>query len=131
MQGVGLALSQGFGESPLEISVLSLQEQRQQALQRAQGYPILSLDPCLPGAFNLGVSRCFELCSNQLRSGLVARPGWPPLQEQLESIPPGSYCLVDDDLATGHTLQEVLARLPAHCQIERQEIGRASCRERV
>jgi len=122
MQGVGLALSQGFGESPLEISVLSLQEQRQQALQRAQGYPILSLDPCLPGAFNLGVSRCFELCSNQLRSGLVARPGWPPLQEQLESIPPGSYCLVDDDLATGHTLQEVLARLPAHCQIERQEV---------
>ncbi|MFN8606475.1 MAG: NAD(+) synthase [Vulcanimicrobiota bacterium] len=106
--------------TPLHLSLLSLDEQRREALQRFGAEHILSLDPCLPGAANLGVSRCFELCANNLRPGLVARPGWPPLAEQLASIPPGVYSLVDDDIATGHTMEAVLGRLPEHCRVERQ-----------
>ena len=128
IRGVGEAVEQGFREaqlpdppSPLELSVLCLDEQRQRALQRAQGADILSLDPCMPGTVNLGVSRCFELCANEIRPGLVARPGWPSLEEQLAAIPSGGYWLVDDDIATGHTMNEVLARLPADCRIEHRE----------
>lgn len=106
--------------TPLQLSLLSLTQQRQEALNRFGAEHILSLDPCLPGVANLGVSRCFELCADNIRPGLVARPGWPPLEEQLASIPPGTYSLVDDDIATGHTMQAVLARLPEHCRVERQ-----------
>ncbi|MBS2035880.1 NAD(+) synthase [bacterium] len=106
--------------SPLHLSLLSLDRQRREALDRFGADHILSLDPCLPGAANLGVSRCFELCANTLRPGLVARPGWPPLEEQLSSIPAGTYSLVDDDIATGHTMEAVRARLPEHCMVERQ-----------
>jgi NAD+ synthetase len=126
--GVCEAVQQGFREarlpdppSPLQLDVLSIQEQRERARQRAQGVSILSLDPCLPGTVNLGVSRCFELCANEIRPGMVARPGWPGLQEQLAAIPAGNYWLVDDDIATGHTMKEVMAALPAHCRIEHQE----------
>ncbi|MBT9582869.1 NAD(+) synthase [bacterium] len=128
MDGVGEAVQQGFRQarlpdppSPLDLCVLSIQEQRQGALHRAQGASILSLDPCMPGAYNLGVSRCFELCANEIRPGLVARPGWPALDRQLAAIPAGSYWLVDDDIATGHTMKEVIACLPEHCKIEHQE----------
>lgn len=128
MLGVGEAIKQGFRDarlpdppSPLELSVLCIQEQRERAMQRAEGAPILSLDPCMPGAYNLGVSRCFELCANEIRPGLVARPGWPALEEQLAAIPAGGYWLVDDDIATGHTMREVRSRLPQHCRVEHQE----------
>jgi len=106
--------------TPLQLCVLSLQQQRQEALERFGAEHILSLDPCLPGVANLGVSRCFELCADAIRPGLVARPGWPPLEEQLAAIPPGTYSLVDDDIATGHTMQAVLGRLPEHCRVDRQ-----------
>ena len=106
--------------TPLSLSVLSLDEQRAEAVERFGSEHILSLDPCLPGVANLGVSRCFELCANAIRPGLTARPGWPGLDEQLASIPPGSYSLVDDDIATGHTMEAVRACLPEHCRVERQ-----------
>ena len=105
---------------PLSLSVLSLEQQRGEALERFGAEHILSLDPCLPGAANLGVSRCFELCADAIRPGLTVRPGWPPLVEQFSSIPPGVYSLVDDDIATGHTMEAVRACLPEHCRVERQ-----------
>jgi len=106
--------------TPLSLSVLSLDEQRAEAVERFGAEHILSLDPCLPGVANLGVSRCFELCANAIRPGLTARPGWPSLEEQLAAIPAGTYSLVDDDIATGHTMEAVRACLPEHCRVERQ-----------
>jgi len=127
-QGVKEAIEQGFDKarlpdppSPLQLSILSLQEQRTRARERVGDTSLLSLDPCLPGHHNLGVSRCFELCANEVRPGLVARPGWPALDEQFASIPAGEYWLVDDDIATGRTMEQVMARLPEHCRVLHRE----------
>jgi hypothetical protein len=102
----------------VEIRLLRLEEQRLEAIRVASGRPVLSLDPCLPGSLNLGVSRCFTLCDSVARRGLVPRPGWPPLSEQLRDLQPGSYLLMDDDSVSGRTLAHVRAALPHHCHIE-------------
>ncbi len=48
----------------------------------------------------------------------MARPGFAPLLEQLEAIPPGEYTLLDDDTVTGETIERVLALLPEKLRIE-------------
>lgn len=71
----------------------------------------ISLDPMLPGAIDLGISRQFDLGGYRpLRH--IARPGSPPLEDGLASIPPGSWTLRDDDRSTGATVRFVTAGLP-------------------
>jgi nicotinic acid mononucleotide adenylyltransferase len=78
--------------------------------------PTISLDAMQPGTHTLAISRCFALGGYQ-PTGHVARPGWPPLAEQLAAIPPGDYALCDDDAMTGGTLAAVRTRLPAGVRI--------------
>ncbi|MBI4818877.1 MAG: NAD(+) synthase [Deltaproteobacteria bacterium] len=101
----------------LRLEVLSLEAQRGAAQKELAGARVLSLDPCIPGQAQLGVSRCFELAAGVMRPGLVPRPGGPSLSEQLERIEPGEYVLFDDDEATGHTQREVAALLADRCSI--------------
>lgn len=76
--------------------------------------PTISLDAFWSGAYNVGISRLFEVSDHQISSTkIVARPGFPPLDEQLRHIPKGSYCLVDDDISTGFTMSTVVELLRA------------------
>lgn len=106
---------------PLDLKVrfLDLKEQRKQAASHTKGEKIISLDPCIEGDFNLGVSRCFSFSTSKCHPELVARPGWQPLETQIQSIPPGEYILLDDDIATGTTIRKVISLLPKNIQIKR------------
>lgn len=72
----------------------------------------ISLDPLLPAEIDLGISRLFDLGGHR-SLGHVARPGTPPLAEQLAAIPPGRWSLRDDDRATGATVRYVAEHVPA------------------
>jgi NAD+ synthetase len=103
--------NQGAVEGVPEVHVLDLEHQRGDLARRTAGCLTLSLDPCLPGAQNLGISRCFEVAADVAR-GFTQRPGAAPLAEQLAALPPGNYTLVDDDTVSGATLRAVRERLP-------------------
>jgi nicotinic acid mononucleotide adenylyltransferase len=76
----------------------------------------ISLDPMLPSAYPIAISRCYALGGYQ-RLGYTARPGARPLPEQIAAIPPGDYTLADDDAMTGGTLDAVRALLPAAVRV--------------
>ncbi|MDB4934110.1 MAG: putative synthase, similar to eukaryotic protein [Labilithrix sp.] len=76
----------------------------------------LSLDAMVPARHNLAVSRLYALGGYRALAH-VARPGAPPLAEQLAAIPPRTYTLHDDDRMTGGTLAAVRAMLPPHVRI--------------
>lgn len=107
-------------DAPLDVEVrlLDLAEQRLLAARRTAGKRVLSLDACIPGTFDLGLSRCFPLAGGREPPRIVARPGFAPLAEQLEAIPAGEYTLLDDDTITGETIERVLALLPEKLRIE-------------
>jgi nicotinic acid mononucleotide adenylyltransferase len=75
-----------------------------------------------PAGHALAVSRLFALGGYQLL-GHVARPGAPPLAEQIARIPPGTYVLREDDRMTGGTLAAVRAMLPDHVCIAETELA--------
>ena len=102
----------------LEVRRLDLGVQRLEARRRTAGKQVLSLDACIPGTFDLGVSRCFPLGGGEASPTIVARPGFAPLAAQIAAIPPGEYTLLDDDMVTGDTIRQVLALLPETLRIE-------------
>ncbi|MEO7729814.1 MAG: hypothetical protein ABIY55_02495, partial [Kofleriaceae bacterium] len=82
----------------------------------------ISLDPMVPSDYPLAISRCYALGGYQML-GYTARPGAPPLAEQLAAIPPGDYTLSDDDSMTGGTLDAVRALLPAEVRIRALQLA--------
>jgi nicotinic acid mononucleotide adenylyltransferase len=92
------------GRWNVAIQMLSLSTQREQARLATQGHDVISLDPCIPGSINLGVSRVYPVGATVSPLDMIPRPGWPSFDEQLAAIQPGEYILFDDDSATGRTL---------------------------
>lgn len=105
----------------LHVTKLSLDEQIKKFGEYTSA-PTISLDPFFPGEFNIGCSRYYELGASWIFHGIHARPGCPPLDEQIDSIPPGKYTLFDDDSATGSTIQAI-KRISA----EKFEIRSVTC----
>jgi len=102
----------------ISIDILDLNEQRNEVRRLYSNENIISLDSCIEGAVNLGVSRCFQLASPDNPGEFVARPGYQSLTQQFNSIPAGKYILLDDDIATGATINFIKKSLPATCEIE-------------
>lgn len=74
----------------------------------------ISLDCFWSGTYNLQVTRLFHHNDGQSRSlQLTNRPGTPDLTKQIALIPAGEYILVDDDISTGWTMQQVTGMLAA------------------
>lgn len=113
-----LAASAPDAPLDVEVKLLDLAEQRRSAARLTDGKRVISLDTCVQGTFDLGLSRCFSLAGGKEPPRIVARPGFAPLAEQLEAIPAGEYTLLDDDTITGETLQRVLALLPEKLRIQ-------------
>lgn len=112
-----LAASSPDAPLDVEVQILDLTTQRLAAAERTAGKQVISLDACIPGTFDLGLSRGFPLAGGKEPSRIVARPGFAPLSAQLEAIPAGEYTLLDDDTVTGETIEKVLALLPAKLRI--------------
>lgn len=83
---------------------------------------VISLDAMIPAAANLALSRLYAVGGYQAL-GHVARPGAPPLDEQLASLEAGAYTLRDDDHMTGGTLEAVRAMLPPRVTILGTELA--------
>ena len=96
------------------VTVSKLEDQRSRILAEWGNlpYPVISLDPLLPGPYNLGVSRDYDFGGADML-GYTNRPGSLPLTEQIEQIPPGRYIVYDDDVHTGNTVAYVKRLLAA------------------
>ena len=88
-----------------KVTSITLKEQ-QQHYQQIAANDVISLDAFIPGNFNLQISRLFDLFGLH-QKGYTNRPGSQELDKQLEAIPEGNYCLFDDDIHTGKTINYV------------------------
>jgi NAD+ synthetase len=103
----------------IRVQPLHLDEQRARAaaaIAKAGGR-VISLDPCVAGTVDVGLSRCFPLCDQSGPPRIGERPGWPPLAQQLASVSEGAWTLLDDDVVTGRTIARVRAAMPVGATI--------------
>lgn len=109
------ALAQATGKA---VEVLPGREQQKYGEQLTQQWPTISLDPLVPGTYNLAVSRLFNMTTLQDQSNqLIPRPHFGDIQSQIKQIPPGEYILIEDDIASGFTVNYVQKLLPATIKI--------------
>jgi len=102
----------------IELRFYHLNDQQEYITRLEKTESILNLDICTNHGAGLNFSREFHLSDRQVVAhGLVERPGFPDTLTQLRSISPGSYILVDDDVATGITIKKVMEMLPRSVRI--------------
>lgn len=120
-QGIAVAIETAFRDvelpdEPLDVDVkyFSLAEQQCLVDELAASRAMLNMDACTNGGDRgINFSRLFELCDAQLRPhDLIPRPGFPSLEEQISKIPSGDYLFLDDDIASGSTLNHLMGLLP-------------------
>lgn len=77
----------------------------------ANGHKVISLDPCVPGDYNIGASRIY-LPGGVAEMGIQERPGFKTLKEQIAEIPKGKdYALIEDDVFSGGTISRIIRML--------------------
>lgn len=106
--------SVSWPDRPLALDIVLLDHQEQQRYVEGllEQHKLLSLDISTPGTVKLELSRLFGVADGQVAAHeLIGRPWHPPFYEQAQAVPAGSYLLVDDDIATGYTLDTVCRAL--------------------
>lgn len=79
---------------------------------------VLNLDVCTNGGNKINVSRLFGLSGGQYSAQrLIARPGYPDINEQMQDLPIGNFLYLDDDIASGSTKRAIESLLPSRCKI--------------
>ncbi len=102
----------------MEIRIYEHAEQETFVRDLAQHEQLINLDRCTNTLEDIQLSRLFFLCDGQFRPlNLVARPGFQEIEKQITTLKPGKYTLVDDDIATGSTVNMLLAMLPEEVEI--------------
>lgn len=71
----------------------------------------ISLDVHTLGEYNLELSRIFYLGDRQFKSNQLTSRTHKSMHEQISKIPQGSYKLIDDDIASGFTINFVKSLL--------------------
>ncbi len=104
-------------DGPIAIRRLDVGYQRTCAETVLAGRTSLSFDVHIHGHGvhdqAIAMTRAFDLAGGQIQTDrFVARPGERSLQDQFAAVPPGRYVLVEDDIGSGRTLEEIEARLP-------------------
>lgn len=98
----------------LEVNVQN-QIQKFNDLYEKEPFPFLSADLYIKSDVELNVSRKFDYLSGQVKSkNLILRNGNPLKQF---NIPKGAYYLIDDDIASGYTIQQIKNNLPKDVEI--------------
>lgn len=102
--------------SNVEIVLLPLEGQIAEAKEIMSVAPewVINNDVITGGQhMSIGLSRLFGLSGSQLYSKtLVPRPGRQDLKRVIGRLQKGDYTMVDDDIATGSTIQMIEAMLP-------------------
>lgn len=107
------ALAQVIEDSThFRVDLVQVGEQQENISKNKFFLPTISLDKRTTGDYKLEVSRLFHsywLTEDEQVTPIdvVARPDSSPLSSQLSAIPQGEYVLVDDDSASGFTLERV------------------------
>lgn len=123
---LGVVFEQAFAAGndpfyPRKIQVQYLPSQQQEAVvkQLLEEAPVVNLDIVTSGyGHAIGFSRLFDVSDMQLQAhAMIKRPGSDHIASRLASLQPGRYYLVDDDIATGHTMNMVEAILPEDIKI--------------
>ena len=110
------------GAAPWPLFRVDVEAQKAWLARASQGRRILNLDPVTAavGAWPLAASRRFAPAGAQIVPRWHGpRPGVDPEQvrQDLERLPPGGYWLLDDDIASGGTMQAARAAMPPHVHV--------------
>ncbi|MBI2464661.1 hypothetical protein HYV64_00830 [Candidatus Shapirobacteria bacterium] len=104
--------------SKVKVQPIDLGAQKEIVEKYNQENEVINLDACTEGKYNLGFSRHFGISDGQCRwEHLVNRPGNPSIEEQFSKIEAGKYVLLDDDIATGFTVNTLLKLAPPTIEI--------------
>ena len=113
-----IALIEDTFDSHIDIHWASLKTQKETLSRWVRHSPIVSLDPCIEQAYNLGISRHFYCCSTaKNNSDFGPRPSTASLKTQIAKLPQGKITLLDDDIFTGKTIDFLKKILPKNREI--------------
>ena len=107
----------------IQIKVLEAATQNKE-IEKISG-KIISLDSFITADYYLPISRSFKLSDGQIQSStFVERPESSTSNQEEQkklgdSIPPGEYILIDDDIATGKTIESALSTLADQVKISK------------
>lgn len=111
-------LNKIFNEE-LKIENIDMLNQLKQTYKILKEYNTISIDHYYKGTFNIEVSRLFDISDPQKKKlELTNRIGYDTLINQIKKIKAGSYILVDDDSATGSTINGIKELLPENIKID-------------
>ncbi|MCX4546307.1 hypothetical protein [Streptomyces sp. NBC_01565] len=89
----------------ITVDLLNHEKQREVAGKLCADNVVVSLDTSTPATHRLGISRVFHPFDAQRHPhGMVARPGWRSMREQVAAIAAESVILMDDDIWTGASI---------------------------
>ncbi|KKT39714.1 hypothetical protein A3K29_02280 [Candidatus Collierbacteria bacterium RIFOXYB2_FULL_46_14] len=105
----------------VEPILIDLNDQQNYVTVLEHNKPIINLDTCTFSSQKLDFSRLFSLCDGQCRwERLVCRPGSESMSKQFAVIKPGKYDLIDDDIATGYTVNSIMEIAPKNIKIDKR-----------
>lgn len=103
----------------LDVKVINMQQQLEKATLNLRDKQTISLDTYYRGTYDIETSRLFDISDIQKKYvSLIGRIGHDTIEHQIEKIKDGNYILVDDDSATGKTIQDIVSNLPERINIE-------------
>ena len=104
----------------VQMRTYHLDEQKSYVDRLKRKEQILNLDACTADSTSIQVSREFALADGQMHPvQLIGRPGTASIQSQIKKIKPGTYTLLDDDIASGTTINMLMGMLPEKVQINK------------
>ncbi|MCC6643440.1 hypothetical protein IT411_01705 [Candidatus Peregrinibacteria bacterium] len=118
----GAFLHVGLPDLPVDVDIrfYHLDDQIQYVEQLERQEQVLNLDICTNNGSGVNFSRQFYLSDGQFRSReLIGRPGFASINEQIDKIKAGTYTLLDDDIASGSTINMLMGLLPETVRINK------------
>src|SRR5262249_34183218 len=104
---------------PAKVITVPAADQQQWIRRNLKNKAFINMDCVTAGAGHpVHFSRLFFLSDRRLvLHGLVTRPEWSFQPNAFSHLKPGSYALVDDDIATGSSMDTLEKSLPEHVRI--------------
>ncbi len=109
IEGLTDAIKWAF-DGEIQIIRHTLEELLEGQAKRHNGDKTISLDPSVPGDYDLEASRTYHP-GGVVKIGIQGRPEAESLRDQLRKIPQGTYTLKDDAIFTGGTVKDILGKL--------------------
>lgn len=101
---------------------IDMNEQQDYVSEYDRQYSLLNLDACTHSSIKFDLSRHFGISDGQCRwEHLINRPGTPSISQQFSSVKDGEYFLVDDDIATGFTVNTLIKLAPPGIKITQKQ----------